>query len=342
MSELKLYREAPPGAFERDAECDLCGGNEVELLTSRDRRGGALPTVVCTNCGLISHQAIPSDQELADYYAHEYRHEYHGEREPSAKRILRAWNAGRSIYRRLRPFVRSGDHVFEVGAGLGCNVKAFDLGGFEVSGIEPGVDFQGFSRRKLHVQIENACLEDLPPVPTYDFVLLVHVIEHFNHPTRALRRIWSLLRSQGRLYVECPNVFSPHAAPGRLFHFAHVYNFTPWTLKMMGERCGFRVVQELSPHSDTNLRFVFGKADAQPFTIDPGSYAKSVAAVRRYNGLTYHCRPRYFIGRLQSLYGLVNSSFAAQRRVRKLIAELDEHHRQTRSVKDRRGLSKAA
>lgn len=312
----------------RDADCDLCGANEVELLATKDRRGQPLRTVVCTSCGLISHESIPSDEELTEYYAHEYRQDYHGEHTPSAKRVLRAWNNGQAIYRKLRPFARTGDRVVEIGTGLGCTVKAFELSGFESSGIEPGIEFQGFSRKTLHAQIDNGRLEDIPSYPSYDFVLLVHVIEHFSQPKRALRRIRSLLREQGRLYVECPNVYAPHAAPGRLFHYAHVHNFTPWTLKMMGESCGFRVVKELSRPSDKNLMFVFEKGDTEELTIDPVTYQRSVAAVRRYNTLTYHCRPRYAIDRMRSLCTLANSMLYPRRRVRRVIAELDKQHRE--------------
>ena len=204
MNGVSVYVESPSGALVRDAKCDLCGADEVELLATRDRRRKPLRTVVCTRCGLISHESIPSDEELADYYAHEYRHAYHGERQPSAKRVLRAWNVGRSIYRRVRSFLRPGDRVCEIGAGLGCTVKAFDLAGFEASGIEPGVEFQSFSRQTLHADIENARLEDVVPVPSYDFVLLVHVIEHFSHPSRALRRIWGLLKTGGGCTLNVP------------------------------------------------------------------------------------------------------------------------------------------
>lgn len=333
MGRVSVYRESPWDAFARDAKCDLCGADEVQRVSSRDRRGRDLRTVVCTCCGLISHESIPSDEELAEYYAHEYRHDYHGERQPSAKRVLRAWNVGQTIYRRVESYLQPGDRVFEIGAGLGCTVKAFELKGFEASGIEPGVDFQGFSRQTLHVDIENARLDDLPPVPTYDFVLLIHVIEHFNHPSQALRRIWGLLRTGGRLYVECPNVYAPHAAPSRLFHYAHVYNFTPWTLRMMGEACGFRVVHELSASHDTSLMFVLEKTDARRLVIAPGSYGRSLSAVGRYNAVTYHCRPRYVFQRIQSASRLLDSMFLPRQRVRRLIARLDEHAREAKPAK---------
>lgn len=342
MSHLNIHAESPAAAFVRDAACDLCGAHEVQLLATRDRRGAALRTVVCTRCGLISHESIPSDDELAHYYAHEYRQDYHGERRPSARRILRAWNVGQSIYRRVRPFVRPGDRVFEVGAGLGCTVKAFELGGFDAAGIEPGLEFQGFSRQVLHARIENARLEDVAPCPAFDFVLLVHVIEHFAHPTQALRRIGRLLRTGGRLYVECPNVYAPFAPPGQLFHYAHIHNFTPWTLPMLAEKCGFQLVQQLSRRDDGRLMFVLQKADTARLQIDASSYVRSVEAVQRYSTLTYHCRPRYALGRLQRLYWRLRGLCFVRRRVRRLIAEVDRHHREAEHPEDRLALLKAA
>jgi hypothetical protein len=92
---------------------------------------------------LISHETLPSDAELDAYYARQYRSDYHGEFHPSPHRVLRAWSVGRSILQRLRPFLREGDRVLEIGAGIGCTVKAFDVAGFDAEGIEPHLGFSG-------------------------------------------------------------------------------------------------------------------------------------------------------------------------------------------------------
>ena len=102
---------------------------------------------------------------------------------------------------------------------------------------------------------------------------------------------------------------------------------------MMGESCGFRLVQELSNCHDTSLMFVFEKADTRRLVIDPSSYGKSLSAAQRYNALTYHCRPRYAIHRVQSLSVLLNSAFFARWRVRRLIAKLDQHERERNPLK---------
>jgi SAM-dependent methyltransferase len=310
--------------FARGEACDLCGEHEVELIASQDRRSADLPTVLCRCCGLISHQTLPVDEQLYNYYALEYRQEYHGESRPSPRRVLRAWRNGQSIVRCLQPYLDQDDKVFEVGAGLGCTVKALAMAGYDATGIEPGIEFHAYSRDVLRTPVEYGRLEDLQPVPSFDFVLLVHVIEHLNHPARALRRVHSLLKPAGRLYVECPNIYGPHAAPRRLFHFAHVHNFTPWTLKMMAEHCGFRLIGRLSADSDRNLRFVLEKTDPRELVISPDSYHRSLEGVRRYNTLSYHLRRGYLIERCRSLWSLAGDAWFANLRLNGLIQRLSE------------------
>ncbi|MEZ6087394.1 MAG: hypothetical protein R3C05_05070 [Pirellulaceae bacterium] len=43
------------------------------------------------------------------------------------------------------------------------------------------------------------------------------------------------MRPDGKLYIEVPNFGMPHAAPDRVFHYGHIYNFTEISL----QRCPF-------------------------------------------------------------------------------------------------------
>ena len=201
-----------PQRLQRNSACILCDGHDVELLATRDRRGNPLDTVVCVDCGLISHQDVPTDDEVSEYYSNTYRRDYHGEETPSPKRVVNAWNRGQRLLSDLSPHLEPGDRVFEVGAGIGCSVKVFELAGYDASGIEPGSDFNRYSRDVLRSPVRQGVLEDVPRQADCDLVLLVHVIEHFNDPRRALEQIHGLLKPSGRLYVECPNVGAPHAA----------------------------------------------------------------------------------------------------------------------------------
>jgi SAM-dependent methyltransferase len=304
-----------------DKRCDLCDGSQFQTVATRDRRGAPLETVVCTTCGLVSHRRIPSDDELADYYAHRYRHDYHGEHVPSDRRVLRAWNNGQRLFHQLWPHVQPTDCILEVGAGIGANVKAFELAGYDACGVDPGIGFARFAQQRLRANVRCAGLWDLPPTPRYDLVLLVHVIEHFSSPRRSLEGVHRLLRPGGRLYVECPNLAAPFARRAKLFHFAHIHNFTPITLAMMAQRCGFQVERQFGHRDDPNLQFLLTRVDVARLVIEPRSFAETLAALGRYNNLTYHLRWNYLWPRVRKLAAYAAEYVTATRRIRR-IAEL--------------------
>ena len=306
----------------RTTPCDLCGDREFEIVGKRDRRGHELHTVVCRSCGLVAHERMPTEAELADYYASHYRLDYHQEIKPSAHRILRAWDGGQWLLNLLRPYVRPGSLVCEIGAGIGCTVKAFEQAGFNAMGIEPGLGFQQYGQQVLGARIELQSLEDLPREPQFDFVLLVHVLEHFRSPREALLQVRSLLRPGGRLYVECPNLAGPHSAPSRLFHFAHVHNFTPDTMEMLAESCGLEVVAQLTAPRDRTVRYVFTTRSRAELAIRPESYARSCEAIRRYNGLTYTLRWNYLRERFAREVRFLANHCLASWRLKRLLAQL--------------------
>jgi len=294
----------PPDATTRDSSsepqgktCDLCGGVDFEPVSSRDRHGEELETGVCTQCGLVAHMHIPSEAELHRFYSEDYRQDYHGELTPSRRRVMRAWKNGQRIFGQLQSHLTPGQRLLEVGAGIGCTVKVFELNGWQASGIDPNVGFLNYSREHLHSPITVGNLYDLPKQEAYDVVLLIHVIEHFRSPKAALQHIRQLLPTGGKFYVECPNLAAPFATQRRLFHFAHIHNFTPQTLQWMAELCGFRLVSSFGSEFDPNLQMLFEAAEPQAVDFS-GGLAATQEALHRYNSLTYHLRPSYATSRL--------------------------------------------
>jgi len=268
---------------------------------------------------LVSHASIPTDQELAAYYKRQYRKEYHDEYTPSAYRFLREWKRGRRRFEFLRPFLDPSDRVFEIGSGIGCNLKPFELAGFDVAGIEPGEGFRKFACEKLNLKIDGCVLAELPSEPRSDFVMLIHVLEHFNSPTSALRHIRGILNPGGRLYVEVPNLGAPHAAPGKLFHSAHIYNFTPAALATAARASGFEVQSILSKPRDKNLAMLLSVADDCKLSVTPDAYRNTVEAITRFNTVTYHLRWQYLRERVLSLRELFAGRFGAEKQAAKIL-----------------------
>jgi SAM-dependent methyltransferase len=311
--------EGEPGQTISGRRCDLCGGTRYERVSDCDRRGRPLATVACTGCGLVGHEVIPSEEELAAYYAAQYRKEYHGEESPSCRRVLRAWYKGERVYRALGPWLRPGERVFEVGAGIGCTVKVFELAGHATAGIDPGAGFQAFAHDRLQARVGQGTLWEVPARPAYDLVLLIHVIEHFRSPRRALEHIRRLLRPGGRLYLECPSLAKVHADPSEMFHFAHVHTFTPFTLVELARRCGFVVQHCFSDGLGRNLRFLFAGTGPGAAADTSVGYKQTRAILDRYRAPWHRLGWGYFKGRLAKHRVYLHEYLCGFRAVRRIV-----------------------
>jgi SAM-dependent methyltransferase len=311
----------------RHAPCDLCEQDRFTVVSQFDRRGGPLTTVACRSCGLISHENVPTNAELADYYREHYRADYHGEFTPSAYRVVREWNRGQELLRLLNSYLRPQEAVFEIGSGIGCTVKSFECAGYEALGVEPGDGFRSFATNQLGATVVAGVLSDLPAEPLGDMALLVHVLEHLNSPTMALQHIRRLLRPGGRLYIEVPNAAAPHAAPGKMFHYAHIYNFTPATLQMLAHKARFRVRTWLSPKYDRNIRVLLEPTESPEWQVDPVSYDATLEVLNRYSTLSYHMRWEYVQVRLQTVLSHASDRVRAKARMKRIVERCRQHMR---------------
>jgi SAM-dependent methyltransferase len=177
----------------------------------------------------------------------------------------------------------------------------------------------------LRANIQRGTLEDLTPVARYDLVLLVHVLEHLPSPTDALSRIGRLLAPGGRLYVEVPNFAGPHAAPGKQFHIAHIYNFTPATLRMLAAKTGLRVVKAFtSPHDKSIALLLERDADAV-FRLERASYAQTLEGMRRYSRLSYYMRAGYLLRSALSHVQRLAERVLARQQVKRILSQCEVH-----------------
>lgn len=299
--------------------CDLCGGREFEMIGTRARDGRPLETQICRTCGLVSHARIPSETELREYYAGNYRLEYNGEASPSARRVMRAWLNGQRILRQVSPLLPAGGRVLEAGAGIGCTVRSFADAGFRAEGVDPGGEFLGFARNRLKADVQVCSLYDLPDSHRFDAVLLVHVIEHLASPRQAVEKISGLLKVGGMLYVECPNLQAPFAPRDRLFHVAHIHNFVPATLKMLVESCGFRLRQRFGDAGDSNLQMLFQHSCERRLNLDTQNFQRTREDLNRASWARYHLRRRYVADRLRKLGSYAREYATSASFVRNLV-----------------------
>jgi SAM-dependent methyltransferase len=235
--------------------CDLCGGNEQRILGVGDRYAMGLTTVGCTRCGLIFTNPRPAEPAMREFYRSHYRSFYEGVDRPSEEYVRSGIFPRRAeaAYQRLSRGLDADrlGRVLDVGCSEGSLLKLLrerhpDT---ELHGVEPVAAFARFAAERADAEIHVGDLEDYcergpgrSAAGSCDLVLLSHVLEHLHRPSRQLALVHGLLAEGGRLYVEVPNIASPHGALGQ-FHIAHLYHFYPETLQAMLTKTGFRVIE---------------------------------------------------------------------------------------------------
>ena len=179
--------------------------------------------------------------------------------------------------------------------------------------------WQEFSQSKLRADVRRERLEDLGADAVNDLVLLVHVIEHFRSPRDALTRIARLLKPGGLLYVECPNLGAPFTNRTRLFHRAHIHNFTPSSLTMLAEDCGFRVVEPQEDEREGLLSMMLRYTGESRLVIDEGNRERTLEAIERFDGGRFYFRPIYYWQRACKLAGYAWERIEAGPFVRRIL-----------------------
>lgn len=265
--------------------CNLCDSTGKAVIGTRDRWLNPLTNVVCTHCGLIRVDPMPTDAELERYYTDHYRLHYKSTAEPTPKSIDRGRRGAQGRLPVLASLIPKGGRVLDIGAGGGEFLNEAKKLGFEVEGVEPSVGFAGYAERTYGVKVHVAPLMKIDFADRkFDLVHSYHVFEHLRDPLASMRLVHSLLKPGGYFYCVVPDMAEKRTPIG-MFHFAHVHGFTYETLRMMAEKAGF----ECLPKNPERSQLLFRRLDApQPDWFRFPAHAAALERKFRDSRLSKH------------------------------------------------------
>jgi len=231
--------------------CPLCRGAEHTVVGTQDRHGRPLQTTLCTSCGHVFTNPLPTAEAMAAYYGKDYRRDYKGITTPKPKHVYRAGLRALERFERLIPFVQPGSTVIDVGAGGGEFLHLLNTRGYRAAGIEPNEGYGAHARASYGLDVRAGTLEQISfPPEAADAVTLHHVLEHLVDPLAGLKRIREWLKPGGLLFIEVPNIESRYHAPQRRFHLAHLHTFSAGGLEDTARNAGYAVEDiVLMPHT---------------------------------------------------------------------------------------------
>lgn len=166
-------------------------------------------------------------------------------------RLLRGPLRGGAPYgmgRRFPPFVPDGT-VLDIGCGNAVFLSHLKRHGWKVAGVDVSPRAAEVAKSAFDIDVFVGELSEAGfAAGSFDVVQLSHVIEHVTDPRKLMAKVAELVKPNGRIYVETPNVDSfacrragdywvPWEAP------RHLYLFAPTTLGALVDGAGLRVEQ---------------------------------------------------------------------------------------------------
>ena len=232
--------------------CDLCGGDEAQVLFQGQDTLDLDPTVFsivqCQRCGLAYLNPRPTQRALSAYYSANYFKSF-SSGSLSSLRVRRLFKQFYGVLigglaRKVEALPPG--RVLDVGCGDGRYLDLFRARGWETCGVDPtAVAIERARSLGLHVFRGELTAADLPG-SYFDLVVMRYTLENMHNPSEVLREVRRVLKDDGCLFLAVPTIDSPAA---RLFKGysayvdvpRHLYFFTAATLTRMLERAGFRV-----------------------------------------------------------------------------------------------------
>jgi 2-polyprenyl-3-methyl-5-hydroxy-6-metoxy-1,4-benzoquinol methylase len=228
------------------SSCALCGRSETTHLCTR--KGFNLAR--CNSCELVFVTNPPRAEELTRFYS--FAHGYHAHYAAEAG-CAPAEAAAQRHLSDLRRY-KSGGRLLDVGCAAGIFLKKARADGWEVSGIEFSEDSAAVARRRFSLEVTAGTLrKGIFPPASFDAVTLWDVVEHLPDPIAGLSAAGEILKEDGVLLIETPNIDGLYprlsyaiASDGRYWRHpeppAHLFQFSKRSLRRALDSAGLRAI----------------------------------------------------------------------------------------------------
>lgn len=220
--------------------CPLCGSDHMNVAATEIREGA----------GNV-YRCEPCDFEMLDSASVNYDGDYrktHGPtlgQEATPEDIFNAYKDHQEVRRnQLLPFVHRGVRLLEVGCSAGhfLNTIKHDVG--EAVGCDLDRRALEYAGKRVNVETYGS----LPNVPNlwFDIVCAYQTLEHVPDLFGFVAELKAKMKPGGLLVIEVPSINDPlltlydSKAYRRFFyHEAHRWYFSPTSLGLLMEKCGF-------------------------------------------------------------------------------------------------------
>lgn len=221
--------------------CPLCGENSEQFLWTK--KGARY--VQCVNCSLVYENPRLDEMELKKFYSDEsYYVNKTSETDPSGYTDYFSQCTPAIVNEYFDILNRSSEkttdvHFLDIGCGPGRLLKAAKDHGWKAVGLEISRWSVEIGRR-VGLEIVEGVIQDAAfPDKSFDIISMFDVLEHLPFPREYVLEVYRILKPQGIVVVETPNIsgfFARHWYRERsdlVKPHAHISLYSPDTVKRL-------------------------------------------------------------------------------------------------------------
>lgn len=202
---------------------------------------GTQQIVKCLNCGMIfENPRFDAQTIIKGYMASE-------EGKHDSQYPIRIYSFLRALKKHSKYLPGPGAKVLDIGTAGGAFLDAAKQYGYDAYGLDPSADMVARGKAR-GLQIEQGTLESHSFTPgSFDMICLWDVIEHLPDPKSALTEIRKLLKPEGVLLINFPDIGTWQAKlAGRRFWWilsVHLHYFTQKSIRDLCSYTGFEAIR---------------------------------------------------------------------------------------------------
>ncbi len=284
--------------------CIVCGSDDLKSelqLNDYSISKEDFELAKCGNCSFVFTQNIPDQNSIGPYYQSE---DYISHSDTKEGLI-------NSLYHMVREYMLKSKaslltrlvkekSILDVGSGTGYFLSFMKKNNFKVLGVEVDEDARDFGKKKFGLEIlepKKLLVDGINQ--KFGAITMWHVMEHVHHPDEYFQAYRKLLDEDGVLVIAVPNCDSYDAKHYGKYWAAydvprHLWHFTPSTMKRLGEKNGFQLIEKKrlpfdafycsllsEKYKNNSLFFIKG------FLIGGISWLKSIFDIDKTSSLTY-------------------------------------------------------
>lgn len=249
--------------------CPVCEGKEfkgISKVNLENENFTILSTDFCQQCGVVFRQTRPTPGWLKKSWQIRDLHQNNETIAPifneqlEQRRYLRYSNLAQA----LEQIINVNDKkILDIGTGPGTGLKAFHDRSWIVTGLEPDPIRAKIGREMYGLNIIESTLEEyVGNNHNYDVVTIIHALEHFHSPLSFLKDVVRLVKEEGYVYIEVPDVMNFVSWTDSLY-LEHLLNFSQENLTLLAKRAGlqphYRFFPKTKPDGVIHLGILFQK-----------------------------------------------------------------------------------